>query len=361
MFDQFRRDSLKLILFLVFATLQGCKTPTPQKLDLDKSQNQASEIQIPEPKLLETHNLITKIQFGSCAHQKYPQPLWKTMLAEKPDLYIGTGDNVYASSNSDKPIAQAYRLQSLQPEFAIYRSQVPMVATWDDHDYGMNDGGADNPEKEDAKLEFFKFWPNDAQAIDPRQGGIYHSFLIGPEKKKIQIILLDTRYFRDALVKSKNPPYPPGVYVANENKETTILGSIQWQWLEEELKKPSAFRIVVSSIQVLPQENGFEKWDNFPHERDRLIALLSKKKNTIIISGDRHAGEISKTKSLFEITASGINRNSTIQNEKNKFRIGDRILDSNFGQIEVDWKKKSLNVFLIDLNGKRLSRLKFRF
>lgn len=360
MFNQSLKDKFKdkfIVAFILIGILvSGCQS---------KTASVQQQVQIPEPKVLDQTKIISKIQIGSCAHQKYPQPLWKTMLAENPDLYIAAGDNVYASSSADKPIEQAYKLQSLQPEFALYRSQVPTIATWDDHDYGQNDGGTENPEKEDAKLNFLKFWPNDAQAIDPRQGGVYHSFLIGSGKQSVQIILLDTRYFRDALVKSNNPPYPPGPYVATQNKQTTILGSTQWQWLENELKKSSSLKIIVSSIQFLPKEHGFEKWDNFPHERDRLLSLLTAYKNVLIVSGDRHAGEISSLQNgktrLFEITASGINRNSTLSSEKNKYRFGERILESNFGQIEIDWKRKSLNISLIDITRKKITNKVINF
>ena len=41
---------------------------------------------------------VQKIIFGSCIDQHKPQPIWETILATKPDLFIFGGDNVYASS-----------------------------------------------------------------------------------------------------------------------------------------------------------------------------------------------------------------------------------------------------------------------
>ncbi|MEI7975491.1 MAG: hypothetical protein WCH92_05855, partial [Betaproteobacteria bacterium] len=50
---------------------------------------------------------VQKIIFGSCIDQKKPQPIWQTILATKPDLFIFGGDNVYASS-------QPWQLQNLK-------------------------------------------------------------------------------------------------------------------------------------------------------------------------------------------------------------------------------------------------------
>ena len=50
---------------------------------------------------------VQKIIFGSCIDQKKPQPIWQTILAAKPDLFIFGGDNVYASN-------QPWQLQNLK-------------------------------------------------------------------------------------------------------------------------------------------------------------------------------------------------------------------------------------------------------
>jgi len=50
----------------------------------------------------------------------------------------------------------------------------------------------------------------------------------------LQVILLDTRYYRDPL-----------------SSDGSILGDAQWTWLEKELKGlPTTFTVIVSSIQV---------------------------------------------------------------------------------------------------------------
>ena len=71
-----------------------------------------------------------------------------------------------------------------------------------------------------------------------------------------------------------------------------MLGEAQWQWLEQELKKPAAIKLIASSLQLLPDFTGSESWANFPDDRKRLFTLIGKHKvnGVVIISGDTHWG-----------------------------------------------------------------------
>lgn len=301
---------------------------------------------------------VQKIAFGSCVNQKKPQPIWDSIAATQPDLYLAMGDNIYASRPEDQPMAEQYRLESQVPEFKKFRAQTPILATWDDHDFGVNDGGAENPKIPDAKTLFLQFFPHDAKLIPESRKGVYHSFVFGRPGKRVQILFLDTRTYRSALEKNPNPKDKLDVYQATQDLSKTMLGEEQWNWLESELKKPAEVRFVVSSVQLIADEHGFEKWGNFPHERRRFFELLKKTKahNVWIFSGDRHMAEISKINwpgvgDIYDVTASAINRPSNIQSEKNSHRIGQLYSQENFGLAQIDWKKGKVRVELRDLKG----------
>ena len=57
----------------------------------------------------------------------------------------------------------------------------------------------------------------------------------------------------------------------NTDPTPTVLGEAQWKWLEEQLQVPAEVRLIGSSIQVVAEDHGWEKWTNFPHERERLF------------------------------------------------------------------------------------------
>ena len=75
-----------------------------------------------------------------------------------------------------------------------------------------------------------------------------------------------------------------------------MLGESQWQWLEKELTDSKAqFNVIMSSIQFLSYEHGFESWGTMPQEVKKMEEILSKSKakGIIFLSGDRHIAEIS--------------------------------------------------------------------
>ena len=101
---------------------------------------------------------VTTIAFGSCNDEDKPQPLWPVIAAEKPDLWIWTGDNVYADTEDPEVFRAKYDKQLANPGYRAFIDSVPfMTGTWDDHDYGKNDGGVEYPAKDLAKREMYRF------------------------------------------------------------------------------------------------------------------------------------------------------------------------------------------------------------
>ena len=67
--------------------------------------------------------------------------------------------------------------------------------------------------------------------------------------------------------------------------------------LKKEITDNYKLVIILSSFQVISKSHGWEKWNNFPVERKRLLNLLSSiEQKVLILSGDRHVGGFYKTK-----------------------------------------------------------------
>ena len=277
---------------------------------------------------------VSRIAFGSCYKPEKSTPLWGKVSEFDPQVWLWLGDNVYADVIDGKYIKKDLPKDAFARAYADLKKSegvttlqtLPkdrVMATWDDHDYGRNDGGKDWERKRDAKKAFQEFWGG-----EERGDGVYSSRDFGPEGKRVRVILLDTRFNRDE----------PG-------PAADILGSRQWQWLEEELGKTGADLIVLgSSIQVLPSQHRFEKWGNFPKAKERLFRLIRDSgARVILVSGDRHHAEISKLPDspagypLYEVTSSGLTEKSTIRDEANDLRMGEVFAGRNFGVLEIDW------------------------
>ena len=155
---------------------------------------------------------------------------------------------------------------------------------------------------------FLDFWK--IHNSDPRRkrDGIYFKQTKKIEGIEIDIIGLDTRYFRSKL-KSKKNTYQP-----NNDSSATILGQDQWAWLKSSIFNSNAEIIVIlSSIQILATNHPYEKWDNFPQERKKLLnlmAIAAKDKTIIAVTGDRHKSGIYQNQDFVEITASSLNRSA---------------------------------------------------
>src|SRR5688572_31268903 len=97
------------------------------------------------------------------------------------------------------------------PGFANFRKSTEILAMWDDHDYGENDGGADYAKRDESKAIFLDFFGEPADSPRRRNGaGMYHADTFGPPGKRVQVILLDGRYHRSRLDRDQvNGGYHP--------------------------------------------------------------------------------------------------------------------------------------------------------
>ena len=292
----------------------------------------------------ETDQLVSKILFGSCIKQEFPTPIFYTMSGERPDLILMLGDNIYADTEDRETMRAGYDRLNANVEFRRLRSQFPIIATWDDHDFGVNDGGADYPQREMSKQEFLRFWdvPDDSPVRS--RPGVYAAAIFGPAGKRVQVIMLDTRYFRSKLKRGERRVGGP--YVPDSDASKTLLGDSQWAWLEAELQKPAEVRIIGSSIQCVPEASGQEAWGNLPRERDRLFRLISKTKanGVVMVSGDRHWSELSKIDDalpypIYEMTSSSFNQiHPRGTPTENRYRDDERTYHrENYGVLRIDW------------------------
>ncbi len=303
---------------------------------------------------------LSRIAFGSCARQDKAQPIWESVVETKPELFIFLGDNIYADTEDMDLMRAKYKLLADQPGLIKLKKICPIIATWDDHDYGANDAGFEYPKKKESQQIFLDFFGVAKDDPCRKQEGVYSAQVYGPVGKRVQIILLDARYHRSKLKTGFKPGEPGdgyrGKYAPNADEDATVLGETQWRWLEQQLKVPAEIRLIGSGVQVIPDEHGSETWGNFPNERKRLLRLIrdTGANGVILLSGDRHLAEISRLRAdhplgvgypLFDITSSSLNHPSgnknkadvRFANEINSYRLGLTYFDTNFGCIHVDW------------------------
>jgi alkaline phosphatase D len=292
-----------------------------------------------------------RIAFGSCAKQWQQQPIWDAIIALRPNLFIFTGNAIYADTDGTRELevtesrlaTEWDRLQD-KPGYQKAKKKFPIIASWSSHDYGSRNEGRDFSLRQESKKIFLDFFEEPRDSSIWQHEGIYHSYEFGTG---LQIILLDTQSFRSALKPG------PGMKAGKANldivgnylsdPEGSLLGESQWSWLEQVLKRPAQVRLLVSGNQIIPDQKAMDEWGNYPNERNRLFRLIDKTRasNTILLSGNVQFAELSSLTTpggttLTELTSSGLTHtNTSYAALPNSHRIKNVSTELNFGLVEL--------------------------
>ncbi|WP_100643130.1 alkaline phosphatase D family protein [Alteromonas facilis] len=332
---------------------------------------------------------LTHFAVGSCAKDRQPQPIWNSIADTEPELFLFIGDNVYADAWIDEQgeshsvsisdpalITAAYQRLAAHSEFDAFRRKVPIMATWDDHDFGLNDGGKEFLLKDASQQAFMAFFDFAEDAPIRQRAGVYNTRVFADEVRRVQVIMLDTRYHRDRIDK-RDDGRPPnkGPFLPTSDTSRSMLGEQQWRWLEVQLRQPADLRFIISSVQVVAYEHAWETWGNMPHEREKLFKLIDETdaSGVIFLSGDRHLTEVSVDAGqlgsavpypMWDFTASGLTDEYNEVNEVNSFRKGSVHRQANFGTVKIDWQTPvgdtTITMTAFDIEGNALNQQSVR-
>ncbi|XP_065061416.1 uncharacterized protein LOC135688479 isoform X2 [Rhopilema esculentum] len=300
---------------------------------------------------------ISVIAFGSCSKHTHRQPLWKNILAQKPDLWIWLGDAVYADTRlmpfvwivaSLPEMQHRYKLQKDHPEYQKFlRSNIPIIGVWDDHDYGSDFGNKYFKYKYRAQDIFLDFLDEPLDSLRRRRQGTFASYKFGEGNRSVKIILLDVR-------SNAEPSHP-----------CDLLGEHQWQWLEDQLTNDvTQITMIGSGMQIVSDIPFIEKWQRCVSSLDRLVWLTQKRDHVFFLSGDVHFSEVncmnatSSGYPIYEFTSSGMTHTCSVPKPKKLcqwfiknvvascFRVTNVVTEINYGLIKIDWNAKPVQIAL---------------
>ena len=261
-------------------------------------------------------------------------------------------------------IEASYADAAVRPEFSRLRENVPTMAVWDDHDYGINDGWSDFELKEETQELYLDFFGEPGDSWRRSTPGIYDSRIFGPDGRRVQVVLLDVRYFRSApqpdtrSAEEKKAANTSGRYLPSDDPEATVIGADQWAWLEDQLQEPAELRLLVSGYPIVATETGRDAWGNFPLERQRLFDLIGETgaNGVIFLSGDVHFAEISRSDEgpypMIDFTSSPLAARSRGNDAlANSRRISDTYAEHNFGLVEIAWDAEPAPIVTLGVIG----------
>ena len=272
---------------------------------------------------------VLNIGFGSCNEPNQTQHLLPTLdkALDSLDHFIWLGDNIYLNNeqwNSYDSTMARYNTVFGQPIFRDLLSKSHHLAIWDDHDAGPNDCDLSTFSGYSTTMRAFKdFWEPDYP--QPNSNSYYGQ--TSTAGGLVDIYLLDNRSFR----------------THKDSTNATVFGVEQLNWFHNTLSNSTAkVHVICMGGQLLNTAKVFENMSNYPKERDLLLQWLSKSPGVpIVLTGDRHSGEINKMqidgKSIIEVCASPLTANAhPHHDENNSTRIHDKTTDTqHFGVLQL--------------------------
>ena len=221
---------------------------------------------------------IFTLAFGSCFHKigLHNPNLINQLLTRQPGAMMLLGDIAVDDRENQMNMHRAdYLLRDVAAPWRQLSANVPLYASWDDHDYFNNDlGGIPEgftpADREAVREVWHQNWVNP----ENEHTGIYFNTRIGP----VELIMLDTRSLRENERRGEYGSY---------------LGVEQMNWLKETLKKSKApFKVISGgtmwSDYITPGKDSWGTWDKAG--REELFSFIEAKNisGVILISGDRH-------------------------------------------------------------------------
>ena len=243
---------------------------------------------------------------------------YRTMLENRPDFFIHSGDHIYADcpieaelklpdgnrwrnilTEEKSVVAHSlaqfrgnYRYNLLDENLRAFNAQVPMLAQWDDHevtnDWSPAGTADDTGHAEDgtsrlvarARRAFHEYMP--IRSTSAPAGRIYRKVGYGP---LLDVFLIDMRSYRDSTFNRRG-----------DGNDACILGSLQLTWLKRELAASDAtWKVIAADMPIgVISEDAIALGDGLPERRECEIAdLLSFMKragirNTVWLTADMH-------------------------------------------------------------------------
>ena len=118
-----------------------------------------------------------RIAFGSCARVQIDreQRIFDAVRQAEPDLFVWLGDNIYGDSERPELLAEEYRRQRNVAALEPLLATVPQIATWDDHDFGLNNADRTYSARTDSLRVFRNYWANPASGL-PETPGVFFRY-----------------------------------------------------------------------------------------------------------------------------------------------------------------------------------------
>ena len=271
--------------------------------------------------------------------------------ARSPQVFVFLGDNIYADTKDMGLMREKYALLGGPARLRQAAQELPVVlATWDDHDYGRNDAGAEYPRRRVAAgcSSTSSSEPQDS----PRRSreGVYVVPGVRPAGQAgaghpARHPLLP----QPAAAASPTTPAGTSASTAQHRPGATVLGEAQWAWLAEQLKVPAELRLIGSEHPGGPRGARVRRSGATSPPSAAASSTCSGDTRPAASSSSAAtatSAELSQDRTtrdgvgypLYDLTSSSLNSPSKRpKGDVNRRRVGEASGAENFGMVRIDW------------------------
>jgi len=214
---------------------------------------------------------------SSCAETGSSHPVFDLIQDLDPLFFLHAGDLYYEDIGVNDPdlFRAAYDAVLDSPaQSALYRS-VPIVYTWDDHDYGPNNSDSTAPGREAARQIYREYVPHYPLVFGEGDAPITQAFSVG----RVRFLVPDSRSARDP-------------YTIPDSPSKTMLGPVQKEWFKQELLAANGIYPVIVWVNTMPWigTTGDDGWYRYTFERAEIADFIALNgiKGVVMLSGDAH-------------------------------------------------------------------------
>jgi alkaline phosphatase D len=270
---------------------------------------------------------VSSLRYAYAACQRFENGYygaWRHAAADNPDVILFLGDYIYENGPRDNLPRRhnkelATDLASYRKRYGLYKADAdlqaahaaaPWMVVWDDHEVVNNYKAERSPGMEDRaaflkrRTEAYKAWYEHMpvrphlkptgpslkiyrtldwgslakfQMVDARQ---YGSWTDWPARKGEKEVILDS--------------------VVRTDPQRSLLGFEQERWLEAGLTGSGAtWNVMAQQFAMLPLKRpdeitgelgyGNDSWGGFPATFDRVVGMLGRTRNPVVVGGDMHS------------------------------------------------------------------------
>jgi hypothetical protein len=218
---------------------------------------------------------VVTAAFVSCANGN-SEPVWERIGLLGVDQLILGGDTPYIDVQDLATSRDKHRAFLETPFMRSLIRGTPAVGTWDDHDFGLNNGNGVNAadRRGNTREAFVEYRAHDRFGTGTE--GVYHKVDLGP----MEIFLLDPRWWSQTGASPVDPA------------KRTCFGPAQWEWIRQSLRDSRAPFKVLAMGQIWVDKKNRESDDMFTYwyERDALYDFIRSEKipGVMVLGGDIH-------------------------------------------------------------------------